>query len=516
MYVDKVIIDSQDNTVLEFIAAVEGAEIILDEEAITAMKDSRSFLEASIVEGKRLYGINTGFGKLADTIISGDKLDTLQVNLLRSHAVGTGKAVPVEVVRGAMFVLASSLARGHSGVRPIVCEYLIKLLNEGVVPFVPSVGSLGASGDLAPLAHLGVFLLGESRGKYRGKIRAASEILEEIGLEPLVLQAKEGLALINGTHFVTSYGVLAWWHAFHVFRTYLVTTALTTDALRGSITPYSPLLSMARPHSGQRLVAETITGLLENSPVTHSHPGHHKIQDAYSLRCSPQILGAVWDAIEFVHQILEVELDSVTDNPLMFASQNGVISGGNFHAEPLALPLSYFNTAIAELAGLSERRIEQLLNPSLSDLPAFLIEDAGTNSGLMIAHYAAAAATTSIRHLANPTVTQNISTSAGQEDFVSMGFYEALNAYRICDLASVVVATELIAACQGLELGRDLNTSKPLQKAFHRVREVFPFLSEDRVMHDEINGLAQVVLSGELADLAGVNIDILEMPRRSE
>jgi histidine ammonia-lyase len=466
-----------------------------DRERIAA---GRAVVEAAVASGTRVYGVTTGFGRLANVQIAPADAAQLQVNLLRSHAVGAGPPLADEVVRGMLLLLAGSLRRGHSGVRVELVELVLALLERGVVPVVPSKGSVGSSGDLAPLAHLGLVLIGEGEATVGGERLPGAEALARAGLAPVALAPKEGLALINGTHLMAAAGGLAVREAQRLVDAATVATALSLEAFKGSTVPFDARLHDLRPQPGEQRVAARLRELLEGSPVVASHADCGRVQDPYTLRCAPQVIGAIADGLAYVAGALERELEAVTDNPLVFPDSGDILSGGNFHGQPLSLPLDHLALALCELASFSERRVFALLSPSYAELPAFLTPRPGLSSGLMIAQYAAAALVNECQVLAHPAGAGSIPTSAGQEDFNSMGALAALKAGTVAENAAHVVATELVCACQGLEFHRPLRSTPMLEAAVARVREVVPRLEEDRSLAGEIAALARLLRTGEL------------------
>jgi histidine ammonia-lyase len=460
---------------------------------------ARAVIDDALAQGTAVYGVTTGFGRLASVQIPAADAAQLQVNLVRSHAVGAGPPLPADVVRGMLLLLGASLRRGHSGVRPEVVELLQAMLEHGVVPVIPSKGSVGSSGDLAPLAHLALVLIGEGEATAGGERLPGAAALARAGLEPIALSAKEGLALINGTHLMAAAGGLAVREAERLVDAATVATALSLEAFKGSTVPFDARLHALRPQPGQQAVADRLRALLAGSPVVESHADCGRVQDPYTLRCAPQVLGAVADAVAYVAGAIERELHAVTDNPLVFPEDGDVLSGGNFHGQPLSLPLDHLALALCELASFSERRIYALLSPSYADLPAFLSPRPGLSSGLMIAQYAAAALVNECQVLSHPAGAGSIPTSAGQEDFNSMGALAALKARTVVENASQVVATELVCAVQGLEFHRPLRSTDALEHAVARVRSYVPRVEEDRSLAGELEGLATALRGGELA-----------------
>ncbi|MHA1910131.1 MAG: histidine ammonia-lyase, partial [Candidatus Kariarchaeaceae archaeon] len=459
-------------TFTEFIAvARENAKVRLSPSAEDLIIQARKRVEEAIASGQTIYGINTGFGELSNVRISTDDLEKLQINLIRSHAAGIGENLPTEVVRGAMLLLVNSLSKGSSGVRKLVINQLINFLNANITPVVPSIGSLGASGDLAPLAHIALVLLGEGKAVFQGNTLDGSEVLSQADLKPITLSAKEGLGLINGTHVMLSTGILALVDSINLFNTALIATSLSTDALRGTDTALEDRVHQLRPHPGQLQAANILFNLLQQSEIVNSHAkDDNRIQDAYSVRCAPQVLGASLDAINFIKSVLKVEMNSVTDNPLVL--EEGIIrSAGHFHGQPIALSLDFLSIALAEIGSIAERRIDRLLNPVLSELPAFLINEAGKNSGLMIAQYTAAALVSKNKHIANPCCTDSITVSANKEDHVSMGMNSALKVRELIENLESIIAIELLCATQGLEFHLPLTTSPILIKIMSVIRD---------------------------------------------
>jgi histidine ammonia-lyase len=470
----------------------------LDGAARERIGAARGVVEHAVARGEAVYGVTTGIGELASVRIEPADAERLQLNLLRSHAVGAGEPLPAELVRGMTMLLAASLARGHSGVRTELVELLLELLERDVLPVVPSRGSVGSSGDLAPLAHLGLVLVGEGDALVHGRRLSGAEALRAAGLEPLALSAKEGLALINGTHLMTAAGALAVRDARRLVDTAVVGVALSLEAFKGSTVPFDARLHAVRPQPGQARVAARLRDLLAGSAVVESHADCGRVQDPYTLRCAPQVIGAVADALDYVEAAVERELAAVTDNPLVFPEDGDVVAGGNFHGQPLSLPLDHLALALCELASYSERRAYALLSPSYAELPRFLSPTPGLGTGLMIAQYAAAALVNECQVLAHPAGAGSIPTSAGQEDFNSMGAWAALKARTVVEHAARVIATELVCACQGLEFHRPLRTTAVLEEAVARVREIVPRVQEDRSLAGEIDRLAEAIRTGGL------------------
>jgi histidine ammonia-lyase len=476
--------------------ATPPALVDADRERIAA---ARAVVDHAVANGEAVYGVTTGFGRLESVKIAADEAATLQLNLVRSHAVGAGAPLPADVVRGMLLLLGASLRRGHSGVRLEVVELLHGLLEHDVVPVIPSKGSVGSSGDLAPLAHLALVLIGEGEATVGGERMPGADALARTGLHPVVLTAKEGLALINGTHLMAAAGGLAVREAQRLVDAATVAVALSLEAFKGSTVPFDARLHALRPQPGQAHVAERLRALLSGSPVVASHADCGRVQDPYTLRCAPQVLGAIADAVGYVAGALVRELEAVTDNPLVFPATGDVLSGGNFHGQPLSLPLDHLALAMCELASFSERRTYALLSPSYAGLPPFLTPRPGLSSGLMIAQYAAAALVNECQVLSHPAGAGSIPTSAGQEDFNSMGALAALKARTVVENAAHVIATELVCAVQGLEFHRPLRTTDALEDALARVREFVPRIEEDRSISTELAALAEALRTGELS-----------------
>lgn len=479
--------------------ARHGRRVAVTDSAREAIARARATVEELLESGRTAYGINTGFGELSSVRINREDVARLQVNLLRSHAVGVGPPLPVDVVRGMMLLRADSLSRGHSGVRVAVVERLVALLNAGLTPVVPEQGSVGASGDLAPLAHLAGALIGEGDLFDRdGVRRPALDALLAAGLEPLTLEAKEGLALINGTQAMTAAGALAWCDGRRLHEAATAAAALALDALMGSYRPFDARFHALRPHPGASEVARNIRALTAGSAINESHAGCARVQDPYSLRCIAPVLGASFDALTHVREVLEREMRSVTDNPLCFPDSGEILSGGNFHGQPVALVLDYLAIALAEVASISERRTYLLLDGTVG-LPPFLAASPGLQSGLMMAQYTAAALVSENKVLAHPASVDSIPTSAGMEDHVSMGMTGALKLRRIVDNARRAVAVELICAAEALEYRRPLTSGAGVEMTYRRVRERVARLTEDRRLGDDIERIATGVADGAFA-----------------
>ncbi|MFL6588662.1 MAG: histidine ammonia-lyase [Chthoniobacterales bacterium] len=460
---------------------------------------SRRVIEDIVAQGGVVYGVSTGFGKLADVHIPATELRQLQLNLVRSHACGIGQPLSEPEVRAMILLRANVLALGFSGIRGSVIELLCELNNRRIVPVIPEKGSVGASGDLAPLAHLSLTLIGEGEAFYKGERLASGKALRQAGLEAVTLEAKEGLALLNGTQAMHAVGGLALFRAQRLARVADVAGAMTLEALKGTPTAFDSRIHRARPHPGQTAAADHLRELLKDSEIRESHvSGDPRVQDAYSLRCMPQVHGAARGAFDHCESVLEIESGSATDNPLVFAEAGDVLSGGNFHGAPLALALDYAAIALTDLMSISERRTDRLVNPDSSEgLPAFLTPHAGTHSGFMIPHVAAVALLNEAKVLAHPASIDNLPTSGGKEDHVSMGMTSALKLRSIVENAEHVIAIEMLAAAEGLEFRRPLKSGAGVERAYELIRSISPRVDADRSMSADIAIVAQAIRKGD-------------------
>ena len=466
---------------------------------------SREFLELQASSGAKVYGVNTGFGRMAEVVISPEQATQLQENLVRSHAAGVDDPMPDEDVRAIMVLRANALARGLSGCRPVVIDFILELLNRGVHPIVPRVGSVGASGDLAPLAHVALALIGESSVRSNGEVRPTAEVLSELDLEPLALRAKEGLALINGTQATTGLGVLALNDMQRTLEAAEVAGAMSLEALLGTPDAFDEEIQAARPHAGQAATAARLRHLLRDSEIRESHrQDDPRVQDPYSLRCMPQVHGAARQVLGYAHGVLEIEVNAATDNPLVFAESERILSGGNFHAQVVAQALDFLCIAAADLAAISERRVERILNPDLSGLPAFLARDAGLESGLMIVQVTAADLIGELRVLAHPASVDSVSTNAAREDHVSMGLAAARKVKRAAACVEAVIAIELLCAAEGLEHRLPLRPGKGVERAYAAIREHVPPLDGDRSPSADISRIREMIRGGAF-DIQGAD-----------
>jgi histidine ammonia-lyase len=488
--------------------AVEKRPVLLSADARELVNRARAVVDEIVASNKMAYAITTGVGQLSEVRIVGEQIRELQVNLVRSHAAGVGEPLSVAETRAMTLLRASSLSKGHSGVRGIVIDTLCEMLNRNVTPFVPSQGSVGASGDLAPLAHLALALIGEGECIDASGTRIpSSDALKRAQIKPLVLEAKESISLINGTQGMLAVGTLALLAAETLVNSADVLGGLCCDALKGTDTAFDERIHQARPHAGQIKTAANLRRMLEGSQIRESHRTCGRVQDAYSLRCIPQVHGAVRDTLAHCRGVFETEANSAVDNPLVFItdarnSKGDVISGGNFHGEPLAFALDFLGIALSALAGISERRIERLVNPALSEgLPPFLAQGAGLNSGFMLAQVTAAALVSENKVLAHPASVDSITTSGNKEDFVSMGMTAAVKLKRIVDNTRNVLAIEAMAVAQAIDFLAPLKTSKRGQAAIAAVRSVCPTMEKDRVMYKDFTRLAELIASGKVAEV---------------
>jgi histidine ammonia-lyase len=497
-----VLLNGDDLTIEDVWAiAVDSVPAELSPDGREKMEAARSLVEQAArgEGGEHTYGINTGFGRFVSKSIPPELTEELQLRLLRSHACGVGEPYPDEVVRAAMLLRANTLAKGYSGARVETVQLILECLNRGVLPVVPSRGSVGASGDLAPLAHLALPLVGEGLAKVDGETLSGADALTRAGLEPVRLQAKEGLSLVNGTQFMCAMGALALVRARRIAKSADIACALSLEALQGSRVSFMPEIQALRPLPGQRDAAANVDHLLEGSAILEAHRWCDKVQDAYSLRCAPQVHGASRDLLRYAEETIAVELNSATDNPLVLVEQGELVSNGNFHGQPLAFALDTMAIGIAEFASISERRVERLVNPSLSDgLPAFLTPDGGLNSGFMIPQYVSAALVSENKVLCHPASVDSIPTSAGQEDHVPMGNASALKCWAVLGNVERALAIELLSGTQGVEFLAPLEPGAGVRAAHDFIRSLSPAVQEDRSLASDIEAVAEGIRTGEL------------------
>lgn len=484
------------------------AQLALPDSAIAAMDASSAIVNKIIHKGDAAYGINTGFGKLAHTRIPDEDLEALQKNLILSHSVGVGEPLAADVVRLIMALKVGSLARGFSGIRSSVVTTLMNIYNAGIVPFIPAKGSVGASGDLAPLSHMTLTLIGQGQAFFKGQLMSSRDALTQAGIQPIVLAAKEGLALINGTQVSTALSLNGLFLGQILFKSAVLAGALSVDAAKGSDAPFDARVHEIRGQPGQIYAAQLYRHLMAGSSIRESHViNDNKVQDPYSLRCQPQVMGAVHDLLQQVEQTLLIEANAVTDNPLIFPGdrdqQEQVISGGNFHAEPVAFASDILALAVAEIGALAERRVALLIDASISGLPPFLVPSAGLNSGFMIAHVTAASLASENKSLAHPASVDSLPTSANQEDHVSMATFAGRRLIEMAQNTATIIGIELLCAAQGVDFHAPLKTSVPLQRLQDQIRSVVPFYHEDRYLAPDIDAMTRMVLDGSLVSGQG-------------
>lgn len=487
--------------------ARQGYKVELTKEAEERVIKSRNIVDEIVENNKVVYGITTGFGKFSDVTISGEDCKELQRNLIISHSCGAGKAFSKEITRTIMLLRANALSKGYSGIRLSTLKTLIEMLNKEVHPIIPEKGSLGASGDLAPLSHMVLPMLGEGEAEFNGEILTGRKAMEKAGIEIIELVAKEGLALINGTQAMTAVGALAVCDSINLLKISDIAAALTIEALRGVKDAFDPRTHSIRPHSGQIQTAKNILNLTQDSTFITSQ-GEIRVQDAYSLRCVPQVHGASKDALEYIKSKVEIEINSVTDNPIV-TEEGDVISGGNFHGQPMAISFDFLGIAMAEIGSISERRLERLINYQLNDLPAFLVKVGGLNSGFMITQYAAAALVSENKILAHPASVDSIPSSANQEDHVSMGTIAARKGRDIIENVQRVLATEIMAACQAIDFREGLTLGLGTKEAYTIVREKVQFMERDIVIYPELDKITNLIASGEIVKRVEQKVKVL-------
>lgn len=500
---EKIRIDGNNLTLDQFIEITrQNAKVELTEEAVEKINKSRALVDKFVEEDKVVYGITTGFGKFSDVVITGEETKKLQRNLIISHSCGVGNEFDEEIVRGIMLLRVNALSKGYSGARLSTINTLVEMINKGVHPIIPEKGSLGSSGDLAPLSHMVLVMIGEGEAIYQGERFSGREAMEKAGIAVIELTSKEGLALINGTQVMTSVGAHTIYDAINLSKTADIAGALTVEALNGITDAFDEKVHMVRNQKGQMRAAENLLALLEGSKMT-TRQGEIRVQDAYTLRCMPQVHGASKDCFEFVKEKVELEMNAATDNPLIFTEQEEVISGGNFHGQPMALAFDFLAIGLSELANISERRLERLVNPALSEgLPAFLTENGGVNSGYMIVQYAAAALVSENKILAHPASVDSIPSSANQEDHVSMGTIAARKAREILGNVRKVLATEILGACQAIDLRGNRGLGVATDEAYKIVREKITTMEDDRIMSIDMNACEEIIMSNVLVEKA--------------
>ncbi|MDR7238043.1 histidine ammonia-lyase [Neobacillus drentensis] len=475
-------------------------KVSASEMSMEAVRKSREAVERIVSESKVVYGITTGFGKFSDVLINKDHVQDLQLNLIRSHACGVGEPFPEIVAKAMVLLRANALLKGYSGIRPLVIERLLDLVNKDIIPVIPQQGSLGASGDLAPLSHLALVLIGEGEVFYKGNRMDSLEVLQQEGIFPVTLEAKEGLALINGTQAMTAMGVVGYLEAEQLAYQSELISSMTIEGLHGIIDAFAEEVHIARGYQQQIDTAARIRGYLSDSLLTTTQ-GELRVQDAYSLRCIPQVHGATWQALDYVKEKLEIEMNAATDNPLIFDDGEKVISGGNFHGQPIAFAMDFMKIAVAELANISERRIERLINPQLNDLPPFLSPEPGLQSGAMIMQYVAASLVSENKTLAHPASVDSIPSSANQEDHVSMGTIASRHAHQIIQNSRRVLAIELICAMQAVEYRGVEKMASQTKRLYEKGREIVPSIKKDRIFSKDIEKSAEGLKTMNLSKL---------------
>ncbi|QTA88765.1 histidine ammonia-lyase [Desulfonema magnum] len=498
----KEVILDMDGMTLEELAAIarENAQIRLSEASEKRITDTRRLVEKWIQEEKTIYGITTGFGALSDVTISKKDTRQLQENILMSHAAGVGNLFDYETVRAIIALRVKDLARGHSGIRLETVSLLVEILNQGICPVVPEKGSVGASGDLIPLAHLSLILLGMGEAFYQGQRFAGADALKKCGLKPIRLEAAEGLALINGTQAMTAIAGLSVYDALKLSKMTDIAASMSLEVLMGSRTEFDSRIQQVRPHPGQAAAADNMYRITQNSDIITSHKDCSRVQDAYTLRCSPQVHGASKDAIAYAAGVVETEMNASTNNPLIFSDSQEFLSGGNFHGQPIALVADFLSMAVSELANISERRIERLVNPKLSGLPAFLVHDEGINSGFMIAQYTAASLVSENKVLSHPACVDSIPTSANKEDHVSMGTISARKCREIVKNAEHVVAIELLCGAQAMDVFTNIKPGEGTLATYRTIRETVSHLDKDRILAKDIETVRQLMKSGKILE----------------
>ncbi|MEG0236029.1 histidine ammonia-lyase [Cetobacterium sp.] len=489
-----------------------GYEVKISDEAKERVSIARKLVDDYVEEGKISYGITTGFGKFSDSIISKEETATLQRNLIISHACGVGNPLPIDQVRGIMLLRVNNLIQGHSGIRQKVLDLLVEMLNKGITPYIPEKGSLGASGDLAPLSHMVLVMLGLGKAYYKSELYTGEEALKKAKIKPIKsLSSKEGLALINGTQVMTSIGAHTVYDAINLMKHLDIAASLSMEALNGIICAFDPRIQEVRGHLGQINTAKNVNKILKNSTAI-TKQGELRVQDPYALRCTPQVHGASKDALNYIRDKVEIEMNAVTDNPIIFPIENEVLSGGNFHGQPMALPFDFLGIALAEMANISERRLERLVNPSLNNgLPAFLVENGGVNSGFMIVQYSAASLVSENKVLAHPASVDSIPSSANQEDHVSMGTIAARKANEILGNVRKVIAMEILAACQGIDLRDVKRLGKGTNEAHTLVREIVEYYDKDRVMYIDIEKVEELIKTNKIVEKVEENVGKLKI-----
>ncbi|MEP9410230.1 MAG: histidine ammonia-lyase [Candidatus Brocadia sp.] len=494
-----IVLNGNNLTFDQFIKGVRnGYGVMLSEDAEVRVIKARETVERALDSKRIIYGLTTGFGALSDVVISKEQTKQLQRNILMSHAAGVGNFLDEETARAALLLKINDFAKGYSGIKSETVKTLIEMLNKGVYPLMPEKGSVGASGDLAPLAHMALVLVGYGQASFNGRILSGKAAMEEAGIQLVDLDAGEGLALINGTQVMTALGAITVCDALNLLKTADIAAGMSLEVLLASNTELDRKIHDVRPHPGQIISADNLRRIIQNSEIISSHKDCSRVQDAYSIRCSPQVHGASIDALHYARRVLEIEMNAATDNPLIFHETDQIISGGNFHGQPVALALDFLAIALSEIANISERRTERLVNPHLSGLPAFLIKDAGLNSGFMIAQYTSAALVSENKVLAHPASVDSIPTSANKEDHVSMGTIAARKCREILKNAEYVISIELLCAAQAMDLFTNLKAGVGTMEAYRLIRKHISHMEQDRILSDDINTMYKLVHDGKI------------------
>ncbi len=489
---ENIVLDGDSLTINDLINVTRyGKSVKISEEGVRKIKVARKIIEGKLNKNETIYGVSTGFGKLANTIISPSERETLQKNLIKSHSIGFGPYLPDEIVLGAMVIELNSFCRGGSGIRIELAEMIETLINNRVIPLVPSIGSLGASGDLSPLAYIARIFIGEGKARFKNEILDGSEVLSRLNLVPIELSAKEGISLINGTHVLTSFAAHTIFDSLRILENSVISVCLTLEAFEGNLNAFSSFIMNLRPHKGQMRFAKAVLDVLKGSELHNIQS--KRVQDPYSIRCSPQVHGAILDVIEHCKKLAEIEINSTTDNPLINIETSEVASSGNFHGEPIGLSMDYLSIALTDLGNISERRVNLLLDSSISGLPSFLIKKPGLNSGLMMLQYADAAISAENKILASPASIDNISVSANQEDHVSMGFTASKKAYQIAKNVTQMIAIELYTTYQALGFKENKTLSEAIQDVYDFIKNSIPLLKEDKFFDEDVKWIVEKI-----------------------
>ncbi len=494
-----VVLNGNDLILDQFIKAVRsGYQVMLSEAAEVKVIKARETVGRALSSKRIIYGLTTGFDALSDVVISKEQMKQLQINILMSHAAGVGKYLDEETAGATLLLKMNDFAKGCSVIRLETLKTLVEMFNKGVYPLIPEKGSVGASGDLAPLAHMALVLVGQGQALFRGRVLGGKAAMEESGISLVDLDAGEGLALINGTQVMTAIGAITVCDATNILKTADIAAGMSLEVLLASNVELDKKIHDARPHPGQIVSADNLRRIIRNSEIVSSHKDCSRVQDAYSIRCSPQVHGASIDTLHYARRVLEIEMNAATDNPLIFSETDQIISGGNFHGQPVALALDFLAIALSEIANISERRTERLVNPQLSGLPAFLIKDAGLNSGFMIAQYTAAALVSENKVLAHPASVDSIPTSANKEDHVSMGTIAARKCREVLKNAEHVISIELLCAAQAMDLFTNLKAGAGTMEAYRLIRKHITHMEQDRILSDDINTMYKLVHEGKI------------------